>query len=336
MGGGDIAVSANSWSGTKTLKCTGKIMKTDILIGAYTLKTKGKLATADISIIYTPDSVVNYDNKITVVGTSTFTVPAGYNRIQFFAVGGGGGTGSHATSSSKYFIAEGGGGGGYTALSTEYTTTPGTKYSIIIGAGGKYTDGGTTSVSLNSTILVSAAGGKKANDELCGVGYYWVTAGGDGGSGGGGGYANHDEYISYQSGGSNGGNGAKSDACAWDSSTSTSGNYFGYAGKGQGSSTIFNGVTYAGGGGGGIAYKGESPKAAFSVGGDGGGGGGGIRYDTNMKYVYRKPISGTAGTGGGCGGSTASYYDDGGDEKNTGVYDVYGGSGVVVVKLWEV
>ena len=84
--------------------------------------------------------------------SGSFTVPAGVRSIDIFCVGGGGAGGSGNTSNtSSNQINGGGGGGGYTAQKLQYAVTPGTVFSIVIGAGGaggsatSGASGGTTS-----------------------------------------------------------------------------------------------------------------------------------------------------------------------------------------------
>lgn len=195
-------------------------------------------------------------------GTQTYTIPAGYSKVDLFAVGGGGG-GSYGTS----YSGGGGGGGGYTKTVKAVSVEPGDILTISIGGGGYfYNAGGATSIVRNGTVLLSTLGGKGSGN---GSG---TSEGGSGGSGGGeGGVAN-----SGFNGGSNGSNAQ-------------------YGGRGQGSTTRAfgepSGTLYAGGGGGG-AYSGGQ----IGYGGAGGGGNGGTYAG------YNSASNGGANTGGGAGG----------------------------------
>ena len=107
-------------------------------------------------------------------GSDTFTVPAGVSKIRVRVVGAGGG-GAKANSSAPV-VATGGGGGGYAV--GVFSVTPGTQYTVTVGAGGAgqpNTDtngnpGGSTSFG----ALISATGGSG--------GIFGVGAGAGGGA----------------------------------------------------------------------------------------------------------------------------------------------------------
>ena len=214
---------------------------------------------------------------------------------------------------ASYLIVAGGAGGGYKGggggagglLTSTASLTPGTVYSIVIGAGGA---GGTavqgTSGQNSTALSLTAIGGG-------GGGAYAVSSNGvSGGSGGGGG---------YNAAGSTGGSGTNGQGFAGgtgDSANYAAGggggasavganygsNVGGAGGAGSSSSITGSAVTYAGGGGGDGYYSG-------GAGGAGGGGAGGGRGAGS---------AGTANTGGGGGGG-----DTGGA----------GGSGVVIFSV---
>lgn len=360
-GGGIIGgLNANAWSGTRILKCAGKRMRTDVKFGSsLVLKTSGKRAKTDIKLTYTVNPTAYIPPAITTGGP--FTIPSGYNRVQFFCVGGGGGSGNGVGNGQG----EGGGGGGYTALSAVIATSPNTVYTVHIGKGGSYADGEATFVSLGSTKLVSAAGGKMGStvnytyykrdewsdsDGEIYVDWDPVTAtfgvGGAGGSGGGAGGA----ITTYSSngyggnGGTNGGNGGagiatvSGDLNCDQYGGDVSHSYPTNGGTGQGGSTTYNGVVYAGGGGGGCNcynYDYLFSPSTTGLGGETGGGRGARTYSrTKGGTIYSQPTSGTPGTGGGCGGivKCSNRYVT----YNASNFAVTGGSGVVVAKLWEV
>ena len=328
----------------------------------FTLNSNYKWAdgtTTKLDLTWRIKAGVTYPSAITLSGS--FTIPSPYNRVQFFAVGGGGGSGNGVDSGQG----EGGGGGGYTALSAVITTSPNTSYIVHVGKGGSYADGEETYVSLGSTKLVSAAGGKMGS--TVNYKYYerdeWSDSdgevyvdwdpviatfgvGGAGGSGGGagGGITRYTSQGNGGNGGTNGGNGGAGVATvSGDLGYDQYGNDVAHAyptngGAGQGSSTTYNGVVYSGGGGGGCnSYHSETyySPATTGLGGETGGGRGArTRNRVSGGKIYSQPTSGTPGTGGGCGGivkSSNRYVT-----YNASSFAVTGGSGVVIAKLWEV
>lgn len=225
--------------------------------------------------------------------SGTFTVPTGVNSIDIFCVGGGGGGVSDTVVGS-------GGGGGYTATKLKQDVTPGTSYTVTIGAGG-YAEtsqyGGSTSF---DSILTAFGGYTAGHDE---DGYTSSARGGCGGSGGNSG-SRTSGYAA--SGGSDG-----SDEIRKSGNT--------IYGKGQGTTTKAfaesSNTLYAGGGG---AYY-YSDYAVGTPGGDGGGGGG-YGYDVYVSYAH----AGTANTGGGGGGGSTKSSDKGPSGS--------GGSGICIVR----
>ena len=140
---------------------------------------------------------------ITTPGSSTFIIPAGVTSIRVRVLGGGGG-GAHsysgdATTWTDYFaytgnfptnawqgMSGGGGGGGY--AHGVFTVTPGTSYTITVGAGGQAGNpsgsaGGTSSFG----ALLSATGGGGAGPSAgaggTGTGGSFQASGGSGGTG---------------------------------------------------------------------------------------------------------------------------------------------------------
>jgi hypothetical protein len=229
--------------------------------------------------------------------------------IDYLVVAGGGGGGGNYG---------GGGGGGGVLTGSSVSVSPGTSYTVTVGAGGSagVAQSSVGSVGANSsfsTVATAIGGG--------GGGY--VNTGGSptsGGSGGGAGGASTGVYSGAagtvgqgNNGGSNGtasapypaGGGGGAGAVGNPGAGSASG-----AG-GVGSASSFSGtsVTYAGGGGGGA----NSSGATAGAGGTGGGGSG---------ATSATGTSGTANTGGGGGGGY------GGGTNNGGA----GGSGVVIIR----
>lgn len=254
--------------------------------------------TSDTTYTFTLRATDNAGNtagdrsfSITVIGTN-------YS-IQYLVVAGGGGGGS---------FGGGAGAGGY--LSSSFTASLSTSYSITVGGGGAgspnhSTYGGNGS---NSSIagVATAIGG--------GAGGRYAQVGLSGGSGGGGG--GDAGTISGGSGtagqGNAGGTGSSSYRRAGGgggaSAAGTDGNSTPNGGAG---SQWFNGNYYSGGGGGGAINGG-----AAGSGGVGGGGAGRIGDPATPGY------DGTANTGGGGGGSGGGTESDGGA----------GGSGIVILR----
>ena len=213
--------------------------------------------------------------------------------ISYLVVAGGGGGGSNI----------GGGGGAGGLLASTATVTPGTGYTITIGAGGGITTNlaGTNGSNSVFTGIATATGG--------GGGGNTAYNAGNGGSGGGGG-------VGFAAGTGTSGQGFAGGAGVTNTFAESGGGGGASAVGGQGAGTVAGAggagtassisgasVTYAGGGGGGTqsTYTG-------GAGGAGGGGQGGI-----------SPVAGTANTGGGGGGG------------QQGTNGMAGGSGIVII-----
>jgi hypothetical protein len=236
----------------------------------------------------------------------------GGNVITYNGGAGGGGAGGYRSSVTGE--SSGGGGSAESAL----TVTPGTTYTITVGAGGAgaasqtAVSGTNGSNSVFATITSIGGGGGSMSDG-------GTTAGSSGGSGGGGGGDAHA-----------GGSGTTNQGYAGGSRTATS-TYGGCGGGGAGavgvngsggsgtaggagvSSSITGSAVTRGGGGGGGNYT----AGGGGAGGAGGGGAGGSGSSGGGT-------SGTANTGGGGGGTGgASSGNPGGA----------GGSGVVILSI---
>lgn len=251
----------------------------------------------------------------TFTASGSYTIPAGYTKMDLFAVGGGGGGCSSYSQSS-------GGGGGYTSTTLGYSVVGGTTLTIIVGSGGAGaaynrtdsfgTDGGSSSIS----GIVSAAGGRGGGSKTGGSADMRSGAYCNGGSGGGETNQNSGsgaDMPAYKggNGGSDGGNGQVS--YNWQS-------YQGCRGQGRttrayGSKT---GTLYSGGGGTGDSSSGGYGNNSQGMGGAGGGGNGGLINTYTDKQ--KSATAGSTNTGGGGGGSTK-----GGQP---------GGSGIVLMKLY--
>ena len=232
---------------------------------------------------------------------------------------------------ASYLIVAGGGGGGKDwsggggaggLLTGTSTLTPGTSYTITVGAGGagqtsiNTSPGASGSSSSFSAVGTTALGGGGGGSGSVGAG----ATGANGGSGGGGGgsnsgvsggtgtsgQGNNGGSVAVQNGGAGAGGGAS--AVGGNGASGTGGT----GGVGTSSSITGSAVFYAGGGGGG----GYSPSSV--VAGAGGNGGGGAGNATSGGIG----TAGTTNTGGGGGGGA-------GGSGNGGA----GGSGVVIISI---
>jgi hypothetical protein len=167
-----------------------------------------------------------FDRNNTTTGQDfTWTVPAGVTEISAFIVGAGGGGGGNDGVSGPTSSAGGGGGSawGY------WTVTPGTSYTLRIGAGGAPgngntgadgSDGGDTYIKSGSTVLLQGGGGGGgiSNTSASNTGGAGGTTTGTqrvgGGVGGGGG--DGDNNTSGAGGGGAGGYGGVSSAKGGD------------------------------------------------------------------------------------------------------------------------
>lgn len=94
-----------------------------------------------------------YVNEQIFTSTSSWTVPAGVASAQVILVGAGGGGGGGSRDTA------GGGGGGGAVVVKNLTVTPGTTYTVTIGAGGQGGQGAITSASDVANTLPGANGG---------------------------------------------------------------------------------------------------------------------------------------------------------------------------------
>jgi hypothetical protein len=197
--------------------------------------------------------------SFTTVGTFTWVCPAGVSSIEVAAWGGGGG-GGYGGTTNKYG-GEGGGGGAY-QYNGAVSVTPGTSYTIIVGAGG---GGG------NSTVGDGGNGGLSRGT----FGATVVTANpGQGGQS----FANGDAT------GGAGGTGTRNGGAGGGRATTGSGG--GGGGAGSTGNGVDGGLPTGGGGGtglnGGDGGAGTTANgAAGSSGSDYGGGGGGGTRNSN-------------------------------------------------------
>lgn len=208
------------------------------------------------------------------VETTTWEAPPGVTSVEYLVVGGGGGGGN------GYDNGGGGGGGGGMVLTGTLSVTPGTEYTVTVGAGGaggadirsnRNGVSGSNSVFASITSLGGGGGGGSRTGGDPGVAQDGSTTAPTGGNGNGGGTSG------------DGGGGATGDGTAGGGSPGTggagltsslSGSSVTYATGGNGASNSFpatngaDGAANTGNGGGG----GQSPSFNSARGGNGGSG----------------------------------------------------------------
>jgi hypothetical protein len=250
--------------------------------------------------------------SITITGTQTWTAPSGVTSIDVLLVGGGG-AGGAANTNATY--SGGGGGGGGVVLST-LSVTPGTGYTVTIGAGGTRSttnaNGGDGSNSTFGSLLTALGGGggqgsvqsALSTTGACGGGAANFNASSVAGGGGGAlpvpvslGSTTYTLY-GYASPGLQGGRGFQSQP-------------YGFADVSQGGGSFQN--LYGGGGGGGSTQGGSS---VFLNNGGYNAGKGAIQTNSGQA------TAGTANFGGGGGGGSLNSFPGA------------GGSGVCIIKYW--
>jgi len=209
-------------------------------------------------------------------GSYSWAAPAGVTSISIVAVGGGGATG--------YGGAPGGGGLGY---KNNYSVTPGSTYTVVVGAAGTGSSSGGASYFVCTSIVRGGGGQAPSSGGPCYLGAAGGTYTGDGGGNGGAGGAG-----GYGSGGAGGAGGYSGNGGAGGLSTYYccvfvgTGGSAGSGGGGGGSGGC--GVT-----GGGVGLLGQGSSGAASTyaqtgrGGSGGGNGtgtGGGLYGGGGKF----------------------------------------------------
>ena len=279
------------------------------------------------------------EDTVKITSKSSFTLTANSSQsyqfsqwaplVDICAVGGGGSGGSASGFSSASDISVGaasGGAGGKVKILENYNPA-GKTLTVSIGAGGEGvkhngvtspangSSGGTTTVKSGTATVLSASGGnggKAASEsEWNGSGNESVSArasGASGGSGSGGCCAEASSYSSsyWASGaGASGSNGEDGEAgIAEDDDGGTHGSASG--GKGQGTTTAFNGTTYSAAGGG-AAYafysSGNEHESETAAGGSGAGAG---HVGANGGNATQKGAGGGGAVGSSGNGSVTS------------------------------
>ena len=224
---------------------------------------------ASVTAVYAPGVGLS-TTTFTTPGTYTWVCPSGITEVDVKCYGGGGGGGTGQHLGLPFTDAAGGGGGGAYAERIAVPVTPGTTYTVVVGAGGTSNGQGNTAGSGtdstftgDSGVQVIAKGGGGASGPTHGTGGAAGSSTGDSGL--------------VHSGG-NGGDGANSSPNTGGAGGGASGNVVAAGANGT-SSIPGTGAGQAGGAGangGGSGCNGNSSgNRGFSGSAPGGGGGGG-------------------------------------------------------------
>ena len=277
---------------------------------------------------------VGFDEQGAITNDYVFTPPSYANSVRALVVGGGGAGG--------YYAGGGGGAGGYYYNET-LGVTPGTGYSVHVGAGGVAatsataygSNGGNSSIvggTVNVVMLGGGAGGNgKLNNSTA------TLAGQNGGSGGGTAWAGYATGSGTADQGNNGGDVPagqyQQGLAAGGGGAGTVGGSVEFSAEGQtkGSGTGGNGrscditgesLYYAGGGSGGAKLVTNNNGTGTAGAAGNGGGGKGGQYDKTEGSQYA--TAGVDGFGGG-GGGGSTYSEDSYQGGN-------GGDGIVIIR----
>ena len=125
-----------------------------------------------------PTTVTGTGMVATSTGTFQWTAPDGVTSVCAVCVGGGGGGGSTGDGT-------GGGGGGGLGWKNNIAVTPGTTYTVIVGAGGAAGSGNGGQSYFIASTLVAGNGGLGGSSGSSGVGGAGGGYVGDGGGNGG-------------------------------------------------------------------------------------------------------------------------------------------------------
>ena len=253
---GDFAVTYNNNTiatigagTTKTLNCSDKLMRTNVIIGGKTLNcTKKKMASnITISVISLfPSEPSSYNLIGTYTSSQTWTAPEnGYFQIEAFGASGNGGKGGHFYQKlfGSFSIAGsggGGGGGGYACSRVKMNKGD----TVVLTAGAVGSD---TSATINSSVETYSAlnvtsGGNGTDTGISGM----TATGGTGGAGGTGSGGNYSNKTGGKGGDGKANSNATSAPAAGTAGTSaqSGGNSGGKGGTGYSTKT---GLTYYGG-----------------------------------------------------------------------------------------
>jgi len=264
---GSFTITNGSGTVVRTLNADLTIESTEtIILDIRTVSTGGTIvATAPtVSVL---DAPVGQEEYLTP-GSYTWTAPARVTSVSVVCVGGGGGPAANSNGAT-------GGGGGGLGWKNNIAVTPGTGYTVVVGAGGTRVTSGTAPAGGQSRFISAATvsgnggGGGITAGAAGGAGGTWVGDGG--GNGGAGGSRNGSTAQAGGGGGAGGysGNGGAGGNGTTNNSTAGSG---GGGGGGGGCGTVDTGGS---GGGVGLLGQGSNGAAGASTTSDGRGGFGG-------------------------------------------------------------
>ena len=250
-------------------------MKTKLILPILTLL---------VTLVGASTASATITTNFTSAGTFTWTAPAGVTAVTVQTWGGGGKGGTRTTTYTG-----GGGGGGAYSIKNSVSVTPGTGYTVVVGAGATTTAAGGDSYFINTSTVLAKGGSSVANNTTTGAAGGVASSGvGDTKySGGTGANANNTGSTYGGGGGSSAG-------------TAANGNY-------TTSTTSATGATAPTGGGDGgdgfstVSATGDGSPGSAPGGGGGGGknfgstGNGGSGADGQVSITYTPPTT-TVGT----------------------------------------
>lgn len=233
---------ANMGAGeTKTFSCNGKVMKTNLYIGAKTLLCEMAQMISDVIVAVKsafPEAPSAYSLIGKYTSNQTWTAPEdGYFQIEVFGASGKGGAADFNAASGGATGASGGGGGGGGYACSRVKLKKGDTVVIVRGA-----VGATSSATINSTLesysTVSVTSGENGGDADCSRSN--INASNvDAGTGGAGGTAYGGNYSNKS--GNDGSTGGKDDVRKNEGPTTING--------GAGGSSGYTGGNAGGAGG---------------------------------------------------------------------------------------
>ena len=294
-------VATSSPSGIQGTSATSPISVAGLTNGtSYTFKVKatngagtGPESAASNSV--SPTAPVVGQQAYTTAGTYSWVAPAGVSKVSVVTVGAGGGSTTGAPG-------RGGGGGGLGYIN-DYSVTPGSSYSVVVGASSSNATGECSYFVCTATVKGGGGGGGGTGGSAgASGGTYTGTGGGNGGvsvgfscgKGGGGGAGG---YSGTGGAGGSGGYGAGGGGGV---------GILGQGSSGAGGTTASGsaGSSGSGGGGGGGAGSGGFQGGGTGLGGGGSGG----------------ATGGTGTPNPGCGGLGGAYGGGAGASRTSGCY----------------
>jgi hypothetical protein len=247
--------------------------------------------------------------EYTTAGTYTWVAPTAITSVSVVCVGGGGGGGN----------TDAAGGGGGLRYKNSITVTPGTSYTVVVGAGGTTGNGGQSY--FNSTSEVYANGGSGSTGGT-GIATGGSIGGGNGGNGNG-----------SQGGGGGGaggysGNGGAGGAYFVNGSAGAGGGGGGGGGGEYATGCCCAQLTWTGAGGGGVAIQGQDTSGNAGLRAFGGTNSFGFGGSPNGSSIARGKFGNGAENG-----QTGSIYGGGGSARANGSAGVRGNGARGAVRI---